>query len=251
MLNQRAGTRKITEVVAAVIFRGGKFLICQRPANKARGLKWEFAGGKAEAGESKEEALIRECREELGVTLTALKPYAQTVHRYPDITVKLTAFTAETEDVPQLFEHAAMKWIYPSEAGEYDFCAADVAIVKKIRADFSDGGARNKKLGKKGERSAAKYLKRRGFKILARNLKTPFCEVDVVAKMRDMLVFCEVKTRTADLYGNPSEAVNLKRQSRYKRAAEFYLKNAAKDYTLRFDVIEVLGGKINHIENAF
>lgn len=244
--------RKITEVVAAVIFKDGRFLICQRPANKARGLLWEFAGGKVEAGESKEEALIRECREELGVTLKELKPFTQAVHRYPDITIRLTAFTAEIgEGEPQLSEHAAMKWIYPSEAREYDFCAADVFIVKKIFADFSDRGARNKKLGKKGEKAAAKYLKRKGFKILCRNLKTPFAEVDIVAERGDVLVFCEVKTRTGVDYGTPSEAVDARRTARYKRAAEFYLKRFKEEHIIRFDVIEVLGGKINHIENAF
>ena len=58
-----------TQVVAALIWRGGKFLICQRPAHKARGLLWEFVGGKAEPGESLEQALVRECREELGKTV--------------------------------------------------------------------------------------------------------------------------------------------------------------------------------------
>lgn len=59
----------ITEVVAALIWDQNKFMICQRPAHKARGLLWEFVGGKVEPGESKEQALIRECREELAVTL--------------------------------------------------------------------------------------------------------------------------------------------------------------------------------------
>ena len=57
----------MTEVVAALIWNGNKFLACQRPANKARGLLWEFVGGKVEQGETKEAALIRECREELGI----------------------------------------------------------------------------------------------------------------------------------------------------------------------------------------
>ena len=61
----------MTEVVAALIYDGDKFLICQRPKNKARGLLWEFVGGKVEDGESKEQALVRECREELGITVKA------------------------------------------------------------------------------------------------------------------------------------------------------------------------------------
>lgn len=244
--------RKITEVVAAVIFKDGRFLICQRPANKARGLLWEFAGGKVEAGESKEEALIRECREELGVTLTNLKPYMEVLHRYPDITVCLTVFTAEiAEGEPELLEHAAMKWIFPSEIYAYNFCPADKAVLKKISADFLKSGGHNRRLGIKGEKAAAKYLKRKGFKILCRNLKTPFCEIDIVAKMGDILIFCEVKTRTGVDYGTPSEAVDARRTARYKRAAEFYLKRFKEEHTIRFDVIEVLGGKINHIENAF
>ena len=60
---------KAVEVVAALIWRGDRFLACQRPAHKARGLLWEFVGGKVEPGETKEEALVRECREELGVTV--------------------------------------------------------------------------------------------------------------------------------------------------------------------------------------
>lgn len=71
--------RKITEVVAALIWDGGRFMICQRPAHKARGLLWEFVGGKVEPGEAKEQALIRECREELGVTLSVGKAYMDVV----------------------------------------------------------------------------------------------------------------------------------------------------------------------------
>ena len=63
-------SKKVTEVVAALIWRRERFLICQRPAQKARALQWEFAGGKVEPGETKEQALIRECQEELGVTLS-------------------------------------------------------------------------------------------------------------------------------------------------------------------------------------
>ena len=81
---------KITEVVAALIWQGDQFMICQRPAYKARGLLWEFVGGKVELGETKEQALIRECREELAVTLSVGDVFMDVIHEYPDLTVHLT-----------------------------------------------------------------------------------------------------------------------------------------------------------------
>ena len=85
----------MTEVVAALIWNGNKFLACQRPANKARGLLWEFVGGKVEQGETKEAALIRECREELGITVAVGAVFMEVVHEYPDLTVHLTLFHAK------------------------------------------------------------------------------------------------------------------------------------------------------------
>ncbi|MBP1558431.1 MAG: NUDIX domain-containing protein, partial [Oscillospiraceae bacterium] len=79
-----------TQVVAALIWRQDRFLICQRPAHKARGLLWEFVGGKVEPGETKEEALARECREELDADVRAGEVFMQLVHEYPDLTVELT-----------------------------------------------------------------------------------------------------------------------------------------------------------------
>lgn len=110
---------------------------------------------------------------------------------------------------------------------------------------------RNKKLGKKGERAARSYLKRGGWKIIARNYENPFGEVDIIAKKGDTLAFIEVKTRLTDSFGSPSEAVTPQRQQRYIRAANYFFVNAEPDCTVRFDVIEVFGDKINHIENAF
>ena len=81
-----------TQVVAALIWRGGKFLICQRPAHKARGLLWEFVGGKVEPGETKQQALVRECREELGIETAVGDVFMEVTHTYPDITVHLTLF---------------------------------------------------------------------------------------------------------------------------------------------------------------
>ena len=123
----------ITEVVAALIWDNDKFMICQRPAHKARGLLWEFVGGKVEAGETKEAALIRECQEELAVTLSVGDVFMEVVHEYPDITVRLTLFNALlAEGVPQKLEHNDIRWITPAEIPQYDFCPADVEILDKI-----------------------------------------------------------------------------------------------------------------------
>ena len=123
----------ITEVVAALIWDNDQFMICQRPTHKARGLLWEFVGGKVEAGESKEAALIRECQEELAVTLSVGDVFMEVVHEYPDITVQLTLFHATiTEGVPQKLEHNDIRWITPAEIPQYDFCPADVEILDKI-----------------------------------------------------------------------------------------------------------------------
>ena len=124
---------KITEVVAALIWDGEKFMICQRPAHKARGLLWEFVGGKVEHGETKECALIRECREELDILLSVGEVFMDVVHEYPDLTVHLTLFHATIADgVPKKLEHNDIRWIMPSEIPNYEFCPADVEILSKI-----------------------------------------------------------------------------------------------------------------------
>ena len=123
----------MTEVVAALIWKGDKFMICQRPAHKARGLLWEFVGGKVESGETKEQALIRECREELAVTLSVCDVFMDIIHEYPDITVHLTLFNAViAEGEPQKLEHNDIKWIRSSEILNYNFCPADEEILAKI-----------------------------------------------------------------------------------------------------------------------
>ena len=128
---------KITEVVAALIWDGGRFMICRRPAHKARGLLWEFVGGKVEPGETKAAALIRECREELDITLEVGDVFMDVVHEYPDLTVHLTLFTAKiAAGEPRLLEHSALAWITPDEIGQYEFCPADVEILEKIRERF-------------------------------------------------------------------------------------------------------------------
>lgn len=123
----------MTEVVAALIWDDDKFMICQRPANKARALLWEFVGGKVESGETKEDALIRECKEELNILLSVGDVFMDVVHQYPDITVHLTLFNATiAEGEPQKLEHNDIKWITPSEIPNYDFCPADEEILKEI-----------------------------------------------------------------------------------------------------------------------
>lgn len=127
----------MTEVVAALIRQGKQFMICQRPAYKARGLLWEFVGGKVEPGETKEQALIRECREELAVTLSVGDVFMDVVHEYPDLMVHLTLFNAIiAEGEPVKLEHNDIRWITPSEIPNYDFCPADVEILKRIREVF-------------------------------------------------------------------------------------------------------------------
>jgi len=124
----------MVEVVAALIWDKDNFMICQRPANKARALLWEFVGGKVEPGETKEQALIRECQEELAVTLSVGDVFMDVVHEYPDIAVHLTLFNATiAEGVPQKLEHNDIKWIKISEIDEYNFCPADTEILEQLK----------------------------------------------------------------------------------------------------------------------
>ena len=126
--------RIITEVVAALIWDKDKFMICQRPAHKARGLLWEFVGGKVEHGETKEQALIRECQEELAVTLSVGDVFMDVVHEYPDITVHLTLFNATIEKgTPQKLEHNDIQWITVDEIDRYSFCPADTEILLQLK----------------------------------------------------------------------------------------------------------------------
>ncbi|TQI67883.1 (deoxy)nucleoside triphosphate pyrophosphohydrolase [Clostridium sp. KNHs216] len=123
----------MTEVVAALIWDKDKFMICQRSATKARGLLWEFVGGKVEPGETKEQALIRECQEELAITLSVGSELMAVTHDYPDITVHLTLFNATiAEGVPQKLEHNDIRWITVDEIPNYEFCPADEVILQRI-----------------------------------------------------------------------------------------------------------------------
>lgn len=129
----------MTEVVAALIWDNDKFMICQRPAHKARGLLWEFVGGKVEPGETRQQALIRECREELAVTLDVGEVFMDVTHEYPDLTVHLTLFHATIrEGSPQKLEHNDIRWITTSEIDQYEFCLADETILNELRREYQN-----------------------------------------------------------------------------------------------------------------
>ena len=126
------------EVVAAILWQGERFLICQRSAGKARALQWEFAGGKVEPGETKQQALIREFREELGIAISVGTEFTELVYSYPDITIRLTVFHASiAQGTPKLLEHSDMCWVLPEEAGQFDFCPADRVILNKLQKEQS------------------------------------------------------------------------------------------------------------------
>lgn len=124
----------MTEVVAALIWDGDRFLICRRPPHKARGLLYEFVGGKTEPGETPEQALIRECREELDVTVEVGSVYMDVVHEYPDLTVHLILFNATiAAGEPRLLEHVELRWIPVSQIDRYEFCPADREILERLK----------------------------------------------------------------------------------------------------------------------
>ena len=122
------------DVVAALIWDGPRFLACQRPAHKARGLLWEFVGGKVEPGETKQQALIRECQEELDITISVGEVFTELEHVYPDLTVHLTLFHAAiTQGPPKLLEHHDLRWITVEEIDQYPFCPADEEILVLLK----------------------------------------------------------------------------------------------------------------------
>lgn len=130
----------MTEVAAALIWDSGRFMICRRPPHKARGLLWEFVGGKLENDETAAQALVRECREELDVEVAPMDIFMEVIHKYPDIEIKLILFNAViVSGEPKLIEHVDIKWITPDEIGNYDFCPADEDILKEIQRRSAKG----------------------------------------------------------------------------------------------------------------
>ena len=126
--------KKPVDVVAALIWEKDKFLICQRPANKTRGLLWEFVGGKVEPGETRQQALIRECAEELAITVDVGSSFKHVIHNYPDMLIRLSLYHCTIpEGFPQALEHNDIRWIHPSEIDNFDFCPADTDILQEIK----------------------------------------------------------------------------------------------------------------------
>jgi 8-oxo-dGTP diphosphatase len=129
----------VTRVSAAVIRRGGDYLICQRRAGGELPLLWEFPGGKQEPGESAEECLVRECQEELGVGLRVTGVLATAEHQYPHRRVALTFFTAEiAEGEPRALAHAKIRWAPARTLVQYAFCPADIGIIERLANDASE-----------------------------------------------------------------------------------------------------------------
>lgn len=127
------------DVVAALIWDKNKFMICQRPKNKARALQWEFVGGKTEDGETLKQALIRECHEEIGATVSVGDVFMEVDHEYPDIFIHLTLFNCKIASGEiKMLEHNDIRWITPEEIPQYEFCPADKDILKKIMLHTGD-----------------------------------------------------------------------------------------------------------------
>ncbi len=132
------------EVAAAMISReDGRILICQRPETKARALGWEFPGGKIESGETVQEALIRECREELAIDICAGAEIAQVEYAYPDVCVHLHLLACSIQSgAPAALEHREIRWVLPAEFSEYDFCPADRQLIDQLEARFRSSARR-------------------------------------------------------------------------------------------------------------
>ena len=131
--------KRCVDVVAALIWEKDKFLICQRPAHKTRGLLWEFVGGKVEPGETMQQALQRECAEELAIHVSVGEQFLQEFHDYPDMLIRLTLFHCSISGgIPQALEHKALRWIHPGQIDDYAFCPADTDFLKEIKRVYKN-----------------------------------------------------------------------------------------------------------------
>ncbi|WP_437921540.1 (deoxy)nucleoside triphosphate pyrophosphohydrolase [Sphingobacterium sp. LRF_L2] len=123
------------EVTCALIEHDKKILVCQRSEQMKMPLKWEFPGGKIEAGESKETCLKREIKEELGLTIEIIAALTPVLHHYPEFTIMLHPFRCRFIDGKLLLaEHAQAAWIPAFELKQYDWAEADIPIVKEYLA---------------------------------------------------------------------------------------------------------------------
>lgn len=129
---------KTVEVVAAVIIENGKILCTQRNLSKLEYIsyKWEFPGGKVEAGETQEEALKREIIEELDLEIFDLEKFVTVDHTYPDFRIIMHSYKAHCNNKePHLKEHVDYKWLSKEELDILDWAEADVPIVDKLRGE--------------------------------------------------------------------------------------------------------------------
>ena len=108
-------------------------------------------------------------------------------------------------------------------------------------------------LGHKGEEKAAEYLKSKGYKILERNCRSKYGEIDIICENKERVVFVEVKARSSQVFGSPLEAVDTRKQQRLRNLALEWLseKGWLEKREIRFDVIGIRGEELRHIENAF
>ena len=123
----------IIEVVGAIIKDGDRYLVGQRPAHKSQGGLWEFMGGKIEPGETPEQALARECREELDLAIENEHVVDSVIHKYPEKTIRLTLISCspKTGSIPKALEHQQIKWVTRAEMDELDFASADRELIRK------------------------------------------------------------------------------------------------------------------------
>ena len=125
--------KRIIDVVGAIIKDGDRYLVGQRAANKAQGGLWEFMGGKIEPGETPEQALVRECREELNLEIENEYIIDSVVHEYPEKTIRLTLISCSPKSgsIPKALEHQQIRWVTRSEMDALDFAPADRELIRK------------------------------------------------------------------------------------------------------------------------
>ena len=126
--------KRIIEVVGAIIKDGDRYLVGQRAANKSQGGLWEFMGGKIEPGETPEQALARECREELDLEIENEHIIDSVIHEYPEKIIRLTLISCSPKSgsIPKALEHQQIKWVTRAEMDALDFASADRELISKL-----------------------------------------------------------------------------------------------------------------------